>query len=57
MTKMSFFDLSDRYGSLDAKKDPLVEINVVVPQEKCKRRPRPIDFHGSATLIERRVSL
>lgn len=27
---MSFFDLSDRYASLDAKKDPLVEINAVV---------------------------
>ena len=26
-----FFDLSDRYASLDAKKDPLVEINAVVP--------------------------
>ncbi len=27
---MGFFDLSDRYASLDAKKDPLVEINAVV---------------------------
>jgi hypothetical protein len=26
MAQMGFFDLSDRYASLDAKKDPLVEI-------------------------------
>jgi len=26
-----FFDLSDRYASLDAKKEPLVEIDTVVP--------------------------
>jgi hypothetical protein len=26
-----FFDLSDRYMSLDAKKNPLVEIDAVVP--------------------------
>ena len=31
MLQMGFFDLSDRYASLDAKKDPLVEINAVVP--------------------------
>jgi len=31
MTRMDFFDLSDRYISLDAKKDPLVWINVVAP--------------------------
>ena len=31
MAQMGFFDLSDRYASLDAKKDPLVEINAVVP--------------------------
>ena len=30
MAQMGFFDLSDRYASLDAKKDPLVEINAVV---------------------------
>ncbi|MEP3009772.1 MAG: hypothetical protein ABJO81_03705, partial [Hyphomicrobiales bacterium] len=33
MTQMGFFDLSDRYASLDAKKDPLVEIDAVVPWE------------------------
>ena len=27
MAQMGFFDLSDRYASLDAKKDPLIEIN------------------------------
>ena len=31
MPQMGFFDLSDRYASLGAKKDPLVEINAVVP--------------------------
>jgi hypothetical protein len=31
MAQMGFFDLSDRYGSLDAKKDPLLEIDAVVP--------------------------
>jgi len=33
MAQMGFFDLSDRYASLDAKKDPLIEIDVVVPWE------------------------
>ena len=27
------------------------------PRHVCKRRPCPIDFHGSVTLMERRVSL
>ena len=36
MPQMGFFDLSDRYASLDAKKDPLVEINAVVPWEKFR---------------------
>jgi len=34
MAQMGFLDLSDRYASLDAKKDPLVEINAVVPWEE-----------------------
>jgi IS5 family transposase len=34
MPQMGFFDLSDRYASLDAKKDPLVEINAVVPWDE-----------------------
>lgn len=33
MAQMGFFDLSDRYASLDAKQYPLVEINEVVPWE------------------------
>jgi len=33
MAQMGFFDLSDCYASLDAKKDPLVEIDAVVPWE------------------------
>jgi IS5 family transposase len=37
MPQMSFFDLSDRYASLDAKKDPLVEINAVVPWKEFRR--------------------
>lgn len=36
MAQMSFFDLSDRYASLDAKKDPLVEIDAVVPWEEFR---------------------
>jgi len=36
MAQMGFFDLSDRYASLDAKKDPLVEIDTVVPWEEFR---------------------
>jgi len=36
MTQMGFFDLSDRYASLDAKKDPLLEIDAVVPWEEFR---------------------
>ena len=36
MAQMGFFDLSDRYASLDAKKDPLVGINAVVPWEEFR---------------------
>jgi IS5 family transposase len=36
MAQMGFFDLSDRYASLDAKKDPLIEINAVVPWEEFR---------------------
>ena len=31
-----FFDLSDRYASLDAKRDPLLEIDAVVPWEEFR---------------------
>ena len=36
MPQMGFFDLSDRYASLDAKKDPLVEIDAVVPWDEFR---------------------
>ena len=36
MAQMGFFDLSDRYASLDAKRDPLVEIDTVVPWEEFR---------------------
>jgi IS5 family transposase len=36
MPQMGFFDLSDRYASLDAKKDRLVEINAVVPWDEFR---------------------
>ena len=36
MAQMGFFDLSDRYASLDAKNDPLVEINEIVPWEEFR---------------------
>jgi len=36
MAQMGFFDLSDHYASLDAKKDPLGEIDAVVPWEEFR---------------------
>jgi transposase, IS5 family len=36
MAQMGFFDLSDRYASLDGKNDPLAEINEVVPWEEFR---------------------
>ena len=33
---MGVFDLSDRYASLDAKWDPLVEIDAIVPWEELR---------------------
>jgi len=33
---MGFFDLSDRYASLDSKRDPLVEIDAIVPWEEFR---------------------
>ena len=35
MAQMRFFDLSDRFAGLDAK-NPLVEINAVVPWEEFR---------------------
>ena len=36
MAQMGFLDLLDRYASLDAKRDPLVEIDTVVPWEEFR---------------------
>jgi hypothetical protein len=36
MAQMGFFDLSDRYASLNAKKDPLVGIDAVVPWDEFR---------------------
>ena len=36
MAQMGFFDLSDRYASLDAKNDPLVGIAAIVPWEEFR---------------------
>ena len=36
MAQMGFFDRSDRYASLGGKKDPLVEIDAVVPWEEFR---------------------
>ena len=42
MPQMGFFDLSDRYASLDAKKIPLVEINAVVPWDGFRPLPEQV---------------
>ncbi len=34
MLQMGFFDLSDSHANLDAKRDPLVEINALLPWEE-----------------------
>lgn len=36
MAQMGFFDLSDRYASLDAMRDPLVGIDAIVPLEEFR---------------------
>lgn len=38
MGQMGFFDLSRRYEGLDAKNDPLVKLNAVVPWEQFRRK-------------------
>jgi IS5 family transposase len=38
MGQMGFFDLANRYAGLDAKNDPLVKINEVVPWEVFRAR-------------------
>ena len=37
MEHMDFFNLPERYASLDAKNDPLLEIDAVVPWEGFRR--------------------
>ena len=34
MAQMGFFDLSDRHASLEAKRDPLIGIDAVLPWEE-----------------------
>ncbi len=41
MGQMGFFDIANRYAGLDAKNDPLVKIDEVVPWEDF--RPRPVN--------------
>ena len=36
MAQMDYFNLSNRYASPDAKRDPLLEINSVVPWEEFR---------------------
>ena len=38
MGQMGFFDVEKRYAALDAKHDPLVKINAVVPWEAFRSR-------------------
>ena len=38
MAQMGFFDVEKRYAALDAKHDPLVKINAVVPWEAFRSR-------------------
>jgi len=42
IAQMGFFDLSDRTARLDAKKDPLVEIDAVVPWEEFRPSPERV---------------
>ncbi len=41
MVQMRFFDPSDRYASMDAKNDPLSEINQIASWEEFRPRPEP----------------
>jgi hypothetical protein len=36
MAQMGILDLADRYASLESKRDPLVEINAVVPWDEFR---------------------
>ncbi len=41
MGQMGFFDFSDRYASLNAKRDPLVEIDAMVPWDEFRLTLEP----------------
>ncbi len=59
MAQMGFFDLSDRYASLDAKNDPLVEIDAAVPWEEFRRLCQVIDaprLHAYPSLMISQIS-
>ena len=38
MGQLGFFDVSDRYAGLDAKNDPLLRIDELVPWERFRER-------------------
>ena len=38
MGQLGFFDIANRYAALDAKNDPLVKIDKVVPWENFRTR-------------------
>ena len=40
MGQIGFFDIANRYAGLDAKNDPLVKIDEVVPWEDFRPRPQ-----------------
>ena len=51
LAQMGFFGLSDRYTGLDAKKDPLVEIDAVAPWEEfCPSPERALVRGGPRSL-------
>jgi len=45
MTQMGFFDLWDRHASLDAKKEPLIQLDTLVRRE---------EFHPLLELVWRK---
>ncbi len=42
MARMGFFDVENRYAALDARHDPLVKINALVPCEAFRSRPEAV---------------
>ncbi len=42
MAQMGFFDVENRYAALDARHDPLVKINALVPWEAFRNRPEAV---------------